>query len=187
MDKHSIKCCRRSQAPRHAGCFLVTAALFLSTVMPGTPVSYAQEATEDTHAKPTENEPLATAELSDQQQEMVRSAIEELASDEFATRERAATRLSELGRIVLPTLRETAKSSDDPEVRLRAAEIARKMSGGDMKARLEDFLSGKDVPMQGWRIVRALMGDSFRVRELFVGLVTDYPSLIESMNGYKPQ
>lgn len=144
------------------------------SVPPGLPGSI-KGGPADPDAKPPE--------LTDQQKAFIETAIEELASDQFATRERAATRLSELGRDAIFSLRQAAKSSPDPEVRLRTGEIVRQMTSGDMQSKIEDFIAGKDVDFKGWRIARTLMGDTTAVRELFVGLLTQHPELMESMDG----
>ena len=101
--------------------------------------------------------------------------IEELGADEFATRERAATSLLEIGDPIIVYLRSVANESADAEVRLRADEIVKQLTRGDMKSRIEDFLAGEDVSFDGWQVARSIMGDSDAVRELFVELMQNSP------------
>ena len=109
--------------------------------------------------------------------------IESLGSRDFAARERAAGNLASLGKSVIARLREVASGHQDPEIRLRASEIVKQLTRGDMRSRIEAFLAGKDVSFDGWTLTQAIMGDSNGVRELFVAMLTSYPDLMTAMEG----
>ncbi len=113
----------------------------------------------------------------------IEESMEALGSKEFAARERAATRLMEIGGPILPQLRRLAKDSADPEVRLRADQIVKQLTRGDMEARIASFLAGEDANLEGWEVARAIMGDSPGVRELFVELMKNHPDLTASLEG----
>lgn len=120
---------------------------------------------------------------SPEQLEKIDRYIEGLGSRNFAERERVALELMDLGHIVLPRLRETAKNADDPEVRDRADQIIRQLTRGDMQARIDEFLSGKDVNFPGWRSIERGLGDSLAVRQLFVELLVEHPLVPTSLEG----
>lgn len=107
--------------------------------------------------------------------------IAELGAREFAVRERAADRLTQVGTDIVPRLREVAESSDDPEIRFRAREIVRQLSEGNLQARIDRFLAGEDVSFEGWEIIRDFFGDTHGARELFVELMTQHPLLTQSL------
>lgn len=131
---------------------------------------------------PSDGEDLAKA-LSADELEQVKVWIEELGANEFATRERAATRLLGIGDPIISELRRVAKNSGDPEVRLRADQIVNQLTRGDMKSRIEDFLAGEDVDFEGWQVTQAIIGDSDAIRELFVELMQAHPTLAASLDG----
>ncbi len=115
--------------------------------------------------------------------EEIEQWIEELGSSAFADRERAASRLSELGQAIIPRLTELGKEHHDPEVRIRANKIVRQLTAGDLNRRIEAFLSGKDVGFEGWDTISSIFGDSNSVREMFVELVQVYPDLTVALDG----
>ncbi len=121
--------------------------------------------------------------LSVETREQVKVWIEELGANEFATRERAATQLMEMGDPIISQLRRVAKDSGDPEVRLRANQIVKQLTRGDMKSRIEDFLAGQDVDFEGWQVTRSIIGDSDAIREVFVELIQAHPTLAASLDG----
>ena len=134
-----------------------------------------------TDADEAEIKPAMVA--SPEELEKIDRCIEGLGSRNFAERERVALELMELGHIVLPKLRETAKNADDPEVRDRADQIIRQLTRGDMQARIDEFLSGKDVNFPGWRSIERGLGDSLAVRQLFVELLVEHPLVPTSLEG----
>ncbi|MFK8110603.1 MAG: hypothetical protein AB8B91_00285 [Rubripirellula sp.] len=117
--------------------------------------------------------------------EQVEAWIEELSSNHFATRERVANRLIEVGKPIVPRLRKLAKEADDPEVRVRANEIITRLTRGDIKTRMEDFIAGEDVGFEGWRTTRTVLGgDTVAIREVFVEIMQAHPELTASMDGH---
>jgi hypothetical protein len=130
-----------------------------------------------------ENGPRKPDEISGKQFAEAKKWIEALGSKEFAARERAASSLMEVGTPILPQLRQIAKESPDPEVRLRAGQIIDQLTQGDMQIRIDDFLAGEDVYFEGWRVAQAILGDSNAVRELFVELIQSHPGVAASLEG----
>ena len=130
----------------------------------------------------SEPEQTETVDLADVPQE-VTEWIENLGADEFAVREQAASNLVGFGIEVVPYLRVVAETTSDPEVRLRTEQMIRKMSEGDMQARIDSFLRGDDLPFDGWDEARQFMGDTLSVRELFVELMKEHPALTKSLEG----
>ncbi len=150
----------------------------------------AQAPLESPFPQPAPVETDAPAEADEQPEKIspetvlkITTSIEGLGSKEFAVRERAATQLMEIGAPTLPELRRIAKESADPEVRLRADQIIKQLTQGDMQAKIKDFLAGEEVDFDGWRVAQAILGDSDGVRELFVELMTAYPEVTSSLEG----
>ena len=73
--------------------------------------------------------------------------------------------------------------SPDPEVRLRCRQIVRRLSEGDLQARVDSFLAGRSDDFEGWRVVSLLMGDTPAAREVFVELMTLHPNVPKSLDG----
>jgi hypothetical protein len=113
--------------------------------------------------------------------EQIEQLVAELGAREFASRERAADELTGIGTAIIPRLRRVAASSDDPEIRLRATEIVRQLSEGNLQAKVEGFLAGDDVDFEGWRGIRSIFGDTPGARELFVELMRQHPTLAPSL------
>jgi hypothetical protein len=134
-------------------------------------------------AEATEPAESSTEQLSPEQAAQIATWIEELGSREFATRERAASRLMEFGKGALPDLRRAIAESADAETRLRAGQIILQMSEGDLQARVEAFLSGKDVNFAGWNSAQFHLGDSVAIRELFVEILLAHPDCLEALDG----
>lgn len=108
--------------------------------------------------------------------------VEELGSSQFAVRERAAAELHGLGNVALPALRTAASQSDDLEVRLRAADVIAGIVGGEVAGRIDEFLAGQDVALEGWDVFREVLGDSLRLRELFVELRNRHRDVAASLD-----
>ena len=134
-------------------------------------------------ANPAEQAEGSEESLSDEQRQQLQQWIEELGSNEFANRERAAGNLMTLGRPVIPALRRLVQDTNDPETRLRAEQIIKQLSEGDLQARIQEFLSGRDVGFSGWYVAQRFLGDSIPIRELFVEIMLAHPDLLESMEG----
>jgi WD40 repeat protein len=73
----------------------------------------------------------------------IKRLVEQLASDSFQVREAAAKQLEEIGEPALAALAR-AKTSDDPEVRVRAQEVAEAIS-----AAIDNKLYGKELVLTG--------------------------------------
>lgn len=121
--------------------------------------------------------------LTDEQLQQMEELIEGLGSKQFAARERAASDLLDLGKAVIPRLRSVGDEAEDPEVRVRANEIVSRLTRGDMETRIEDFMLGKDVNFAGWRVTRAMLGESLAIRELFIEIMLAHPDLTASLDG----
>ncbi len=128
----------------------------------------------------TKGQDLSTTGVSEEE---VDRWIESLGSTSFATRETAATRLAEIGKPILEKLSEVSEKHHDPEVRIRAVQIVNQLTQGDLNRRVNAFLSGKDVPFEGWRTMRAIFGDTHNVREIFVEMLQVYPDVTTSLEG----
>ena len=109
------------------------------------------------------------------------SLLDSLGAPEFAVRERAAGRLRGLGPSLLPALRQRANHSPDPEIRMRASELADQMTRTDLEKRVATFLDGVDVGFEGWPVVRDIFGDSPSIRELFVEIRDAHPDLVVAL------
>ena len=75
--------------------------------------------------------------------EPVWQLFDQLASAEFAVRERAASQLTEMGVSIVPELRKLTEATTDPEVKLRAGGIIRQLTDGDAAGRIAAFLAGR--------------------------------------------
>jgi hypothetical protein len=138
---------------------------------------------ESSSTSPTEEGSAFGEGLTDQQRQQLDRWIEELGAAEFAIRERAAGNLMTLGKEVIPELRRLLDETNDPETRLRAEQIIKQLSEGDLQARIQDFLSGRDVGFPGWLVSQRFLGDSMPVRELFIEILRAHPDLLESLDG----
>lgn len=107
--------------------------------------------------------------------------VADLSAAQFASRERAAARLIEIGQAAVPQLRLAAAESADPEVRLRAGQIVRRLSDGDLALRIQQFLAGEEASFDGWRIFQAILGDNGPTRQLFIDLLRDHDGLLASL------
>lgn len=112
--------------------------------------------------------------------------IEQLGSTEFALRERATARLRQAGLPAIPLLRETAANHPDVEVRMRAHDVAEGIVQGEAAGRIDAFLAGKEVSMDGWNIATKILGDGVRIRELYVDLIMRHADVARSLNGSSP-
>ena len=107
--------------------------------------------------------------------------IEQLGSTEFALREQATARLRQIGRPALLALRNTAEAHTDIEVRMRASDIADGISEGETAGRIDSFLAGNDVGLEGWPVARRILGDGMRIREVYVDLVMRHEAVAKSL------
>ncbi|MGB7329326.1 MAG: hypothetical protein WBD31_30875 [Rubripirellula sp.] len=132
---------------------------------------------------PDDQKADAAKPLTPEQQAELDRLVEELSSSEFAQRERAAGALMAMGLDVVEPLRQLQAQTTDAEVRLRAGEVVRQLTDGDLQTRIKDFLAGKEVDFDGWEVIRAMLGDNGTIRELFIELTEAHPALIASMEG----
>jgi hypothetical protein len=109
--------------------------------------------------------------------------IEQLGSIQFAEREQATAGLRAVGRDALSSLKETAANHDDLEVRMRAADVAKGIVQGETAGRIDAFLAGQDVGLEGWPVATKILGDGLRVRELYVDLVMRHEDVAQSLMG----
>ncbi len=112
----------------------------------------------------------------------IQLAIDELGSSEFAERERAAEVLMTIGLTAVPSLRQLS-THQDPEVRLRAADLIQQLTEGDFQKRVKAFLAGKDVEFDGWEYFQSKLGSSPVVRELFIEFSKGYPDVAKALDG----
>jgi len=102
--------------------------------------------------------------------ERARGLVQLLASDLFKDRDRASRELERMGRLALPAL-ETARTNDDPEVRLRTRSLLPRAEADDLRARVDTFLADTDAKfdhdLHGWQRFRAIAGDGKSSRDLF--------------------
>jgi len=110
-----------------------------------------------------------------------RELLVQLGSAEFAVRERAADGLTNLGNSIVPQLRELLAKSNDPEVKLRAGQIIKQVTDGDLASQIDLFLAGGNAKFAGWPITRRVLGDNGAIRELFVQLMSEHPDIIASL------
>jgi len=113
----------------------------------------------------------------------MRRWMEQLGSTEFAAREQATVALRRIGQPALRSLRETASNHADIEVRTRASDIADGIVQGEAAGRIDAFLAGQDVSMDGWNVATKILGDGVRIRELYVDLVMRHEDVARSLNG----
>ena len=139
------------------------------------------EATESS-AEAAESRAAAAAELLARDDRIARW-IMQLGANQFAVRERATASLMSVGREAIPLMRKLAEETSDPEVRLRAAEIAEQLARSDFEARVEAFLAGDEVGFEGWNVARAILGDSPSIREVFVEMLRTHPTLVAALEG----
>ncbi|TWT73936.1 hypothetical protein [Allorhodopirellula solitaria] len=109
--------------------------------------------------------------------------VDQLGWTEFAVREKATAKLRALGKPALPDLRLAAEEHADLEVRVRARDVADGIASTENAGRIDAFLAGQDVPMEGWDVARTILGDGGRVRELFVEIVLRHESAAAALEG----
>ncbi|MCP4888727.1 MAG: hypothetical protein GY904_19200 [Planctomycetaceae bacterium] len=150
-----------------------TGIVFLVSALAAMPAVNAQQ---------SDDPALVEAALEGSQQRIV-ELVAELGSREFAARERSADQLTQMGTTVIPQLRSVIESTDDPEVRLRASEIVRQLTDGDLQAQIDGFLAGKEIEFEGWQRFRRSFGDTPALRDLFIELMKQHPLLTKSLDG----
>lgn len=114
-----------------------------------------------------------------------RALVAALGASSFAERETAASEIMAAGAPLLQELQAASEASDDPEVRLRASILYRRVAKRDFESRAERFLASEtpDELMSGWSAVAPVMGDHQETRELFVEISRAYPELAKAYAG----
>jgi hypothetical protein len=133
--------------------------------------------------RPADGSVPVTPALDGPQQARVAKLFDQLGAQEFKLRERAASQLNELGIEIVEELQRLTELSTDPEVRMRANQVIQQLSDGDQASKIKAFLAGNEVDFPGWRVVQAILGDNSGIRELFLGLMQEHPSLVASLQG----
>ena len=106
-----------------------------------------------------------------------------LGANKFSVRERAAGHLNRLGPTLVPRLMKISQESPDPEVRVRAEQLAARMIALDEEKKLSAFVSRENDALPGWSTARKVLGDSPESRELYVELMKAHPTISRSLEG----
>ncbi|GAA4420703.1 hypothetical protein [Bremerella cremea] len=107
--------------------------------------------------------------------------IEKLGADEFLLREQAETEIMQRGREILPLLQE-ARTSPDPEIRLRANSLYEILSDQFRRKSFQDFIAKQpEVDLPGWKRFRERHGDTTETRKLYVGMLESQWGLLVAM------
>ena len=131
---------------------------------------------------PAQIDPSASQRLTTERLDEIEKLVEELGSNQFARRERAATALLQTGTPAIAVLKRIEKTAEDPEVRDRIAGLVRQISESDIQTKIDQFIAGRDVGFHGWDRFRKIMGDSVTSRELFVEVHQEHPDLLASLD-----
>ncbi len=117
---------------------------------------------------------------------IARELIAQLGDDQFATREAATVRLSQMGIEIKPALL-AAVASRDAEVRLRARRILSHITDDDLQKRLtafaEDVNDTKHLDLPGWARFRKLVATDGAARKFFVEMQRSEMSLLDACEG----
>ncbi len=113
--------------------------------------------------------------------------VDQLGRAEFAAREQATAKLRAVGKQAMPVLQKAAQEHADLEVRMRAGTVADGIAGNETAGRVDAFLAGKDVSMEGWNVARKILGDGIRVRELYVEIFLRHEAAAAALEGSTKQ
>ncbi|KAA1262427.1 hypothetical protein LF1_49910 [Rubripirellula obstinata] len=116
-----------------------------------------------------------------EQQTKIENLVTQLGSNQFASRERAATALMQMGTPALAVLAKREKSTEDPEVRDRISGLVKQITESNTQAKIDRFMAGQEVDFEGWNRFGELMGDTVTARELFVEVHLEHPDLLRSL------
>lgn len=107
--------------------------------------------------------------------------IRQLGADGFAERQAAHERLLQRGPELLPQLRAAAVQGD-PEIRLRAAQLADRLREAQFEVLLQHLTSHPDEPapdgLPAWGRYAAIAGDDVAARSLYAGMVRLAPDVM---------
>jgi hypothetical protein len=108
--------------------------------------------------------------------------VEQLGAEEFALRERATTRLIEMG-LAAKNAVEAGRTHPDREIRYRCERIFQLVGELDFQRRLTAFMSGRSdgLDLPAWRRFRSLYGDDGETRSLFVEMQKAESELLQAV------
>lgn len=108
--------------------------------------------------------------------------VEQLGAEEFALRERATTRLIELG-LAAKNAVEAGKTHPDREIRFRCERILQIVGEMDFQRRLTAFQAGRSdgLDLPAWRRFRELYGDDGETRNLFAQMQQAEAELLQAL------
>jgi len=108
--------------------------------------------------------------------------VEQLGAEEFSLRERATTRLIELG-VAAKSAVEAGKTHPDREIRYRCERILQIVDVLDFPRRLTAFTTGRSegLDLPAWRRFRSLYGDDGETRGLFVEMQRAEAELMQAV------
>ena len=94
-----------------------------------------------------------------------RELVQQLGSDQYATREKAEQELAKMGRLARPVLLEAANTDPNQEVRARCSSLLPKATALDLKARIDVFLADADGKYEhdlpGWHQFRGVLREEW--------------------------
>jgi hypothetical protein len=108
--------------------------------------------------------------------------VEQLGAEEFSLRERATTRLIDLG-VAAKRAVEAGKTHPDREIRYRCERILQIVDELDFQSRLTAFTTGRSegLDLPAWRRFRSLYGDDAETRGLFVEMQRAEAELMQAV------
>ena len=115
--------------------------------------------------------------------ENVKELVLRLGSQRFSERELASEQLFQMGPRILAELRYSRPSAIGQERQMRLDFLIDALAEDDRENRIKQFLEGDDSQLKNWSELKKWFGDSRRVREMFVELYREYPSMIEALGG----
>ncbi len=155
----------------------------IATVLVATSLAWCEDPVERGRETPS---PSGASDAAIDVQKAIDDWIEQLGSDEFVIRQRATRELIELGAPVLPSVR-IAMDASDPEVRVRAKGIFRRVNQKLRFDRLRAFLLHRELgdhppceSLPGWVTLRDAVGDTPAARNLLVVTLRDHWDLLEA-------
>jgi hypothetical protein len=101
-----------------------------------------------------------------------------LRSDSFVVREQAMSALYDMGAPALGLMRQKLADGMDPESTHRLGEVIRRLAENDIETRLDQFLAGEDVSLEGWTWAAGRLGDNQVIRDTFVSMTRQFPEAI---------
>jgi hypothetical protein len=110
------------------------------------------------------------------------SLVEQLGGEEFSVRERATTRLIEMGLAAKQAV-EAGRTHPDREIRYRCERIFQIVGELDFQRRLTAFTSGRSdgLDLPAWRRFRERYGDDGETRSLFVEMQKAESELLQAV------